>query len=410
VRAVADTEARWREWTGRCTYDGEWRDAVVRSILTLKALAYQPTGGIVAAPTTSLPERIGGVRNWDYRYCWLRDATFSLYALMITGYVDEAKAWRDWLLRAVAGRPSDLQILYGPAGERRVMEWEVPWLPGYEASKPVRIGNAAVEQFQLDVYGELLDTLHIARRSGIAAEADAWEMEVALAEFLESAWKDPDEGIWEVRGPRRHFTHSKVMAWVAFDRVVRAVRRFGCDGPIDRWRKIRAAIHDEVCRRGFDAERNTFVQYYGSKRVDASLLMIPLVGFLPASDPRVRGTVAAIERDLTIDGFVQRYQHDGSEDVDGLPPGEGVFLPCTFWLADNLVLLGRRDDARALFERLLAVRNDVGLLSEEYDPAARRLLGNFPQAFTHVALVNTACNLAHAAGPAEHRCSDQEGP
>jgi GH15 family glucan-1,4-alpha-glucosidase len=406
LREVEETAASWRRWSDRCTYRGEWREAVLRSLLVLKALEYEPTGGIVAAPTTSLPETLGGVRNWDYRYCWIRDATFSLYALMIAGYVDEAKAWRDWLLRAVAGKPSDLQIVYGPAGERRLVEYELPWLPGYERSAPVRVGNAAVHQFQLDVYGEILDTMHLTRRAGIEPDEADWDLERKLIEFLETSWKEPDEGIWEVRGPRRHFTHSKVMAWVAFDRAVKAVRRFRCEGPVDRWRKLRAAVHAEVCQHGYDPALGAFVQYYGAKRLDASLLMIPLVGFLPATDPRVRGTVAAIERDLVVDGFVRRYRPEGADAVDGLPPGEGAFLPCTFWLADNLALLGRGAEARRLFERLLALRNDVGLLAEEYDPGARRLLGNFPQAFSHVSLVNTAYNLAREGGPAVDRRGD----
>jgi GH15 family glucan-1,4-alpha-glucosidase len=401
--ALATTEATWREWSARSTYTGEWRDAVNRSLAVLKALVHRPTGGIVAAPTTSLPEQLGGPRNWDYRYCWLRDATFTLYALMVSGYVEEAKAWLAWLLRAVAGRPSELQILYGAAGERRISEQELPWLPGYEGSQPVRIGNAAVRQFQLDVYGELMDTMHVARRAGLEPDADSWEFQRVVMDYLESAWREPDEGLWEVRGPRRHFTHSKVMAWVAFDRGVKAIERFGCDGPLERWRRLRAAIHEEVCREGFNPEVGAFVQYFGARSLDASLLMLPLVGFLPASDARVRGTVEAIERELLFDGFVFRYAPDGSEHVDGLPPGEGVFLPCTFWLADNLLLLGRRDDARRLFERLLAVRNDVGLLSEEYDPRTGRLLGNFPQAFSHVSLINTARNLSQAGGPAHHR-------
>jgi GH15 family glucan-1,4-alpha-glucosidase len=398
---IAHTERWWQDWSGRCVYDGPWRDAVVRSLITLKALTYAPTGGIVAAATTSLPEQLGGVRNWDYRYCWLRDATFTLYALMLGGYTEEACAWREWLLRAVAGKPSQLNIMYGLAGERRLTELELDWLPGYEGSSPVRIGNAAWKQFQLDVYGELMDAMHLARRTGLDPDENAWRVERALMNFLESAWKEPDEGIWEVRGPRRHFTHSKVMAWVAVDRMVKAVERFGLAGPVDRWRTLRAAIHDEVCRAGFDQDQNSFVQYYGAKDLDASLLMIPLVGFLPANDPRVRGTVEAIERHLVTDGFVARYPT--KQHVDGLPPGEGVFLACTFWLADNLAMLGRQDDALRLFERLLALRNDVGLLSEEYDPVKKRLLGNFPQAFSHVSLVNTAYNLARAIGPAEDR-------
>jgi GH15 family glucan-1,4-alpha-glucosidase len=398
---IAHTEQWWRKWSSRCTYEGPWRDAVVRSLITLKALTYAPTGGIVAAATTSLPEQLGGVRNWDYRHCWLRDATFTLYALMIGGYTEEADAWREWLLRAVAGRPSQINIMYGLAGERRLTESKIGWLPGYEDSAPVLIGNAAHLQFQLDVYGEVVDALHLARRAGQEADENAWRVQSALIEFLESAWTEPDEGIWEVRGPRRHFTHSKIMAWVAVDRTVKSIERFGLEGPLERCRKLRTAIHEEVCRKGFDRERNTFVQFYGSKDLDSSLLMIPLVGFLPPSDPRVRGTVEAIERDLMKDGFVARYAT--KEEVDGLPAGEGAFLACSFWLADNFALLGRRHDAIRLFERLLELRNDVGLLSEEYDPVKRRLVGNFPQAFSHVSLINTASNLSRGPGPAEDR-------
>ncbi len=407
-RALEDTAVWWREWSSRCEYDGEWRDAVVRSLTVLKALTYGPTGGIVAAPTTSLPEQLGGVRNWDYRYCWLRDATFTLYALLTAGYTGEARAWRDWLLRAVAGDPADLQIMYGPAGERRLPELPLDWLPGYEGSRPVRTGNAATEQLQLDVFGEVMDALHQARRAGIEAQEPAWALQRKLLEFLEDGWRQPDEGIWEVRGPRRDFTHSKVMAWVAFDRAVKAVERFDRVGPIDRWKRLRAEIHEEVCREGFDADRNAFVQFYGSDLLDASLLMIPLVGFLPAADPRVRGTIEAIERELCADGFVLRYPtSEETAAVDGLPPGEGAFLPCTFWLADCLSLLGRRDEARRVFDRLLAIRNDVGLLAEEYDTERRRLVGNFPQAFTHVGLVNTAYNLSKPGGPAEDRCESE---
>jgi GH15 family glucan-1,4-alpha-glucosidase len=395
------TDEWWRRWSTRCRYQGPWRDAVIRSLVTLKALTYDPTGAVVAAATTSLPEQIGGARNWDYRFCWLRDATFTLYALMTAGYEQEARAWREWLLRAVAGTPGQLQIMYGIAGERRLGETELDWLPGYEGSRPVRVGNLACRQLQLDVFGELMDALHVARRVGLEPDANAWQVQRVLLDHLESTWQQPDDGLWEVRGPRRHFTHSKVMAWVALDRAVKAVERFGQEGPLQRWRSLRAAIHDEVCRRGFDAERGAFVQSYGSKALDASALMFPLVGFLPVADPRMAGTIAAIERELMVDGFVRRYRTD--TEVDGLPAGEGAFLLCSFWLADNLALLGRAGEARALFERLLALRNDVGLLAEEYDPRAARLLGNFPQAFSHVALVNTATNLTRSGAPAEHR-------
>jgi GH15 family glucan-1,4-alpha-glucosidase len=398
---VRQTERWWRAWSERCTYAGPWREAVTRSLITLKALSYAPTGGVVAAPTTSLPEQLGGVRNWDYRYCWVRDATFTLYALMSGGYTDEAEAWREWLLRAVAGTPSELNIMYGVAGERRLTELALEWLPGYEGSSPVHIGNAAYRQFQLDVYGEVMDALYVARRFGLHPDENAWRLQRALLHFLESAWRRPDEGIWEVRGPKRHFTHSKMMAWVAVDRMIKTVEQFGLAGPVERWRRLRDTIHAEVCRKGFDGRRNTFVQYYGGKALDASLLMIPLVGFLPPSDPRVCGTVAAIERHLLTDGFVARYPT--SPDVDGLPPGEGAFLACTYWLADNYALMGRYDEARQIFERLLGLRNDVGLLAEEYDPVARRLTGNFPQALAHVALINTACNLLPGMGPAAHR-------
>ncbi len=401
AQAMERTQQWWQSWSTRCTYDGTWRDAVVRSLITLKALTYAPTGGMVAAATTSLPERIGSVRNWDYRYCWLRDATFTLYALMSAGYVDEARAWREWLLRAVAGAPSQLQSLYGLAGERRLTEFEADWLPGYEGSSPVRIGNAAHNQFQLDVFGEVMDVLHCGRRGGLQQDESVWHLQLVLLDYLESKWDQADNGIWEVRGPRRHFTHSKVMAWVAVDRAVKTVERCRHEGPVDRWRRLRATIHDEVCRRGYSAELGSFVQHYGSSELDASLLMIPLVGFLPPSDPRVRGTVEAIEKHLTRDGFVSRYS--SASGVDGVPTGEETFLLCTFWLADNLALLGRHAEARRRFERLLAIRNDVGLLSEQYDPTTRRLLGNFPQAFSHVALVNTAHNLTRTVGPAGHR-------
>jgi GH15 family glucan-1,4-alpha-glucosidase len=404
VEAVHDTAAWWEDWSRHCSYQGPWRDAVMRSLITLKALTFAPTGGIVAAATTSLPERPSGVRNWDYRFCWLRDATFTLYALIVGGFTSEAGAWRDWLLRAVAGSPEDTQIMYGCAGERRLTELELPWLPGYEGARPVRIGNDAVTQIQLDVYGELMDVLQLVRRTGLEPSEPSWALQRELLRFLEKGWREPDHGIWEVRGPRRHFTHSKVMAWVAFDRAVRAVERGGLDGPIEAWRRLRDEIHADICARGFDPARGTFTQFYGSRQVDASLLMLPLVGFLPPDDPRMLGTVRAIERQLLRDGLVQRYPMDEeSSAIDGLPPGEGAFLACSFWLADNYALQGRRDEAVALFERLLALRNDVGLLSEQFDPAAARLTGNFPQAFSHVGLINTARNLAQSHGPAEHR-------
>jgi GH15 family glucan-1,4-alpha-glucosidase len=390
VRAIRQTETWWREWTRQLAWNGPWRDAVVRSLLTLKALTYRPTGGIVAAPTSSLPEALGGVRNWDYRYCWLRDAAFTLNALMLAGARTEAEAWREWLLRAVAGSPEQTQILYGVTGERRIDEQELDWLPGYEGSVPVRVGNAAVHQLQLDVYGEVMRALHLARAVGIPPTGPAWDLQGHLMDFLESNWRQPDEGIWEVRGPRRHFTHSKVMAWVAVDRAVKEVEFHGQHGPLDRWRALRRELHEEVVRHGYDAERGSFVQYYGSRQLDASLLMIPLVGFLPATDPRMLGTVAAVERELMQDGFVLRYHPEAAEAVDGLPAGEGAFLACSFWLADNLTLTGRHDEARDLFERLLGLRNDVGLLAEEYDAKSGRLVGNFPQALSHVTLVNTA--------------------
>jgi GH15 family glucan-1,4-alpha-glucosidase len=405
--ALARTVGFWEEWSAGSTYDGEWGDEVLRSAITLKALTYAPTGGIVAAPTTSLPEWIGGVRNWDYRYVWLRDATFTIYSLLAAGFTSEALAFRDWLLRAVAGDPAHLQIMYGAAGERRLAEYEVDWLPGYEGSSPVRVGNAAHRQYQLDVYGEVLDAMHQARCLGVDEDPNAWAVQRAILDFLESGWREPDEGIWEVRGARRDFVHSKVMAWVAFDRAVRAVETFGLEGPADQWRACRDEVHREVLERGFDAERNSFTQYYGSRGLDASTLMIPLVGFLPADDPRVAGTVDAVQRELMADGFVMRYHSD--DGVDGLPPGEGAFLPCSFWLADALGMLGRTAEARALFERLLGLANDVGLLAEEYDPVAGRLVGNFPQAFTHVSLVNTAGNLSSSARPAMHRATGEDG-
>ena len=403
-QTILRTQRWWEAWSARCSYQGEWREAVLRSLITLKALTFAPTGGIVAAPTTSLPEQIGGVRNWDYRLCWLRDATFTLYSLMAAGFHDEAAAWRSWLIRAVAGNPSRIQIMYGVGGERRLSEFEIPWLPGYENSAPVRVGNAAYHQFQLDVFGEVLDALFQARKVGLDGNDASWDLEKALVRHLETAWSQPDEGIWEVRGPRRQFTHSKVMAWVAFDRAVKTVETFGAEGPVDRWREVRDKVHEQVCREGFSAKKNSFVQSYGSDNLDASLLMIPLVGFLPADDPRVKGTIEAIERDLMRDGFVLRYPTETA--VDGLPPGEGAFLACSFWLCDNLALIGRHKDARDLFERLLALRNDVGLLAEEYDPILGRQVGNFPQAFSHVSLVNSALNLSAGQGPADARSQD----
>ena len=401
IAVVERTTSWWQAWAARCTYEGEWRDAVVRSLITLKALTYAPTGGIVAAPTTSLPEQLGGPRNWDYRYCWLRDSTFTLAALMQSGYVEEARAWREWLVRAVAGRGEELHIMYGLAGERRLPELELGWLPGYEDSRPVRIGNGAYDQFQLDVFGEVLDCLHLARHFGLHDGDNDWRVERELLSRLESVWSAPDEGIWEVRGPQRHFTHSKLMAWVAFDRALKDAERYGLDGPVQRWRTIRDELHREICTRGYDARRNTFVQSYDGTEVDAALLMMSEVGFLPPTDPRIVGTVAAIEQDLVRDGFVDRYRT--SSGVDGLPEGEGAFVLCTCWLADNYALMGRHDDAHAVFERLLAARNDVGLLAEEYDPVARRQLGNFPQAFSHLGLINTARTLSRQTSPAALR-------
>ncbi len=399
--ALAETERFWLDWVSQCTYQGLAADAVERSLIVLKALTYAPTGGIVAAPTTSLPEEIGGERNWDYRYCWLRDATFTLLAFMNAGFHSEADAWRDWLLRAVAGEAAQDQIMYGIAGERRLIEWEVTWLSGYENSKPVRVGNAAATQLQLDVYGEVADAMHQARKGASSVPERSASIEREWIAYLEKIWMQPDEGIWEVRGERQQFTHSKVMAWVAVDRAIKDFERFGLAGPLDHWRALRERIHADVCQNGFNRTVGSFVQSYGSTALDASLLLIPLVGFLPASDPRVVGTVEAIERKLTVDGFVLRY--DLGESDDGIEGDEATFLFCSFWLVDCLVMLGRRDDARRLFDRLLQVRNDLGLLAEEYDPISSRQLGNFPQAFSHIGLVNSAVNLSRAIGPVSQR-------
>ena len=409
-KVLAATDTFWRDWSRHCACGTHWDDILKRSLLTLKALIYMPTGGIVAAPTTSLPEQLGGVRNWDYRFCWLRDSTFTLLALMDAGFIEEARAWRAWLLRAVAGNPEQAHILYGIAGERLLPEIELDWLPGYENSRPVRVGNAAVAQFQLDVYGEVFDALYQARRRGMPDDRDGWRVGLALMSHLEQVWSEPDEGIWEVRGGRKHFVHSKVMAWVAFDRAIRALeenRGAVRHAPLDRWRELRDRIHAEVCEKGFDRELNSFVQYYGSKRLDASLLLIAHMGFLPQDDPRVVGTVEAIGRHLMRDGFVLRYDTENQR-TDGLPGGEGAFLPCSFWYADNLIGLGRRDEARALIERLIGVCNDLGLVAEEYDPEEKRLVGNFPQAFSHVALVNTILNYSRAEGPAKERAEERE--
>ena len=398
---LAATESGWRDWAQRNKIDGPHKDAVTRSLITLKALTYLPTGGMVAAPTTSLPESIGGERNWDYRFCWLRDATLTLLALMNAGYYDEAHKWRDWLLRAAAGTPQQIQIMYGLSGERRLTEWEVPWLPGYDNSRPVRIGNAAHNQRQIDVFGEVMDALHQARAGGLGANEAGWALQQEILKHVERVWPRRDEGIWEVRSGREHFTYSKAMAWVAFDRAIKSAEMYDLPGPLAHWRRVRDEIHRDVCTRGFDEQMNSFVRAYGSKELDASLLLLPAIGFLPPDDPRIVATVAAIERDLVADGLVQRYDTVISE--DGLPGGEGMFIACSFWLADAYLMLGRRKDAEALFERLLALRNDVGLLSEEYAPVSKRLVGNFPQAFSHLALVNTASNLAHGEKPAEQR-------
>ena len=410
--ALTDTEAFWKKWSARCSYRGEWWDPVMRSLLTLKALTYAPTGGLVAALTTSLPEQIGGERNWDYRYCWLRDATLTLLALMDGGYFDEAAAWRDWLLRAAAGSPDQVQIMYGVAGERLLSEWEVPWLAGYEGSRPVRIGNAAHTQLQLDVYGEMADALFQARKGGLPGDGEAWSLQRALTDRVTEIWEQADRGIWEVRGDPRHFTHSKVMSWVALDRSIRSAESFGLHAPLDEWRQTRARIHADVLARGFSPRLRSFTRSYDSDDVDASLLLIPVVGFLPPTDPRVAGTIAEIERRLLVDGFVMRY--DTARAADGLPPGEGAFLACSFWLADAYMLVGRHADACAMFERLIALRNDVGLLAEEYDPRLKRQVGNFPQAFSHVALVDTAFNLGQEAAqnapkPAHQRGDDHHG-
>ncbi|MGY5120056.1 glycoside hydrolase family 15 protein [Streptomyces sp. 900105755] len=391
--ALRSSVTGWRRWTARCTYRGPHRDTVMRSLITLKALSYEPTGGIVAAATSSLPEELGGVRNWDYRFCWLRDSTLTLGALLAAGYRKEAERWRDWLVRAVAGDPADLQIMYGLAGERRLPEFELPWLPGFGDSKPVRVGNGAVDQLQLDVYGEVMDSLSLARTAGLPTKPHMWAIQCALMKFLEKAWRQPDEGLWEVRGGRRHFVHSKVLVWVAADRAVRTLEEHAeLKGELTRWRALRDEVHREVCEKGYDPKRNTFTQYYGSRELDAALLLIPRVGFLPPDDPRVVGTVDAIRDDLGRSGFLRRYDTDAIG-VDGMPGGEGAFLACSFWLADALHMTGRTDDAKELFERLVGLVNDVGLLSEEYDPETGRQLGNFPQAFSHIGLVNTALTL-----------------
>ena len=400
----------WKKWSSKHSLKGPYAEATLRSLITLKALIHHETGGIVAAATTSLPEQIGGIRNWDYRFCWIRDATYTLYALIESGFMDEARAWRDWLLRAVAGMSDHMQIMYGIAGERRLTEFELAELPGYAASRPVRIGNAASGQLQLDVYGEFLDSLYLARRKGLEKSEAGWELGRALVNHLEKIWTQPDEGIWEIRGPRRHFVHSKVMAWVAVDRAVRMVQEFGVDGPLNRWDRLRSDIHDEVCRLGFSRELNSFVQYYGGKELDASLLLLPLVGFLPPEDPRIQGIVTAIEKNLMHDGLVARYNTRSS--VDGLVGNEGSFLACSFWMVDNYFLQGRIDKARSLFEHLLSLRNDVGLLAEEYDAKEHRQLGNFPQAFSHLALVNSAHNLSSGVEtrPAHDRSQAQPQP
>ena len=398
--ALRDTEAFWRAWSARCTYRGHRRDAVVRSLLTLKSMTCGETGGIVAAPTTSLPEQLGGPRNWDYRYCWVRDATLTLEALMGAGYYEEAGDWRNWLLRAVAGSPNDLQIMYGIAGERQLAEWEVPWLPGYQGAAPVRVGNAAAGQLQLDVWGEMSDALHLACEGGLASSGPAWSLLRAALEHLETIWNMPDDGIWEVRGGRQHFTHSKVMAWVAFDRAIKDAEKWAYEAPLERWRAVRDEIHRTVCEQGYNARLGSFTQGFGGEELDASLLLIPTVGFLSAQDPRIAGTIAAIERALLSDGLVLRYRT--ASGADGLPSGEGTFLACSFWLADAYQLQGRQAEANALVDRLLALRNDLGLLSEEYDTAAKRQVGNFPQAFSHLALVRTVLSL-HDEGPVRRR-------
>jgi GH15 family glucan-1,4-alpha-glucosidase len=396
-QALRDTEDYWREWSDGCTYEGEWREDVLRSLMVLKGLVYQPTGGIVAAPTTSVPELLRGVRNWDYRFCWLRDGTLTLLAFLEAGLSEEAEAWRAWLLRAAAGNPDKLQMVYSVTGERRLTELELDWLPGYEGSRPVRTGNDACTQLQIDVYGEVMAALFQAREHGIEVDESAWSLQRLLLEHLEELWHEPDEGIWEIRGPRRHFTHSKAYAWVAFDRAVRSVERQGLDGPVDRWRTVRDEIHAEVCRKAFDTRLGSFTQFYGSGTVDASLLLLPLIGFLPVDDERILGTIAAVERELVVDGFVRRYRTE--DDVDGLPAGEGVFLPCSFWLAEALAVTGREAEARTYFQRAVRAQNDLGLLAEEYDPRAKRLLGNFPQAFTHLALVSAAFCLDREREP-----------
>jgi len=405
--ALARTENHWLEWSARSRVEGKYAEPIRRSLITLKALAYEPTGGIVAAPTTSLPEQLGGTRNWDYRYCWLRDATITLLAMMRGGYFDEARAWRSWLARVMAGAPEQLQIMYGISGERRLPEFEVDWLPGYQGAKPVRIGNNAAGQLQLDVYGEVMNALHLARVGGLQADETTWNVQCEMLEHLETIWQDPDEGIWETRGGRQHFTFSKVMAWVAFDRAIKSAESFDLPGPIDHWREIREQIHAQVCEKSWNPRLNAFTQVYGGDELDASVLLLPQVGFLRPSDPRVIGTLAATEKYLLHDGFVMRYRT--TEVDDGLPPGEGTFLACSFWMVDNLAMQGRVAEAEAMYERLLGLVNDVGLLSEEYDPAAKRLVGNFPQAFSHVALVHTGLNLmkheqeiAKAAGQPAH--------